>query len=176
MGSEVSRGGIYRSEEEIPGLETTGLPQRKDSLHPPVALFAGDTLRMFAPQDSEAKHALGMVVRKFNLNFDQEEPKGIDLPMKSRGKLARGVLVIPVKRFKSDQQSMESSPLLYGRRPRHRRILPPREYDRFADQVSKTALPESDPISVDSVTVVYRLPYNSMAKITQLAQQRCIAV
>lgn len=115
MAFEVSLNSIDESRKEISGLQATCLPQRKDSLHPSVPLFTGGTLGSFAPEDSKAEHALGMIVRRSDALFYQEEPKGIDLSVEPQGKPSRRVLAISMKRYESDEAGVEGSPLSYRR-------------------------------------------------------------
>jgi hypothetical protein len=78
MASEVSVKSVDQNMEKISGLQAAGLPERKDSFHPTVPLFTGRTLGPFAPEDSKAEHAFGMIVCGSNALLDQKEPKGIE--------------------------------------------------------------------------------------------------
>ena len=173
MTREVSSDSLHQGREKIPRVEAAGLPQRKDSFHPSVSLFTRSTLGTFAPKNSKPEHAFGMIVRGGNTRYFQEEPKGIDFPVESQGKLSRSILAVSMKSYESDEAGVEGAPLAYGRRTMchmaeslklcqcpvaeagNLRVFPLRELPGFTDQMSKAALPLSHPFTIDSIAVTY---------------------
>ena len=76
--------------------QSTGLPQRKDPLYPEVALFAGGSLATFAPQYPKPQCSFGPVIGRLHPFDFQEHPKGVHLPQKTSGELARLILAVMV--------------------------------------------------------------------------------
>jgi len=99
MTSEVSFHRIHKSGEKILGVKAAGLPQRKNPLHPSVPFLTGSALGPFTPKNGKAEHAFSMIVRGGNSRYFQKEPKGVDFPEESQGKLSRCILAVSILGF-----------------------------------------------------------------------------
>jgi hypothetical protein len=107
---KMSVQGIDQNRVESFGFQATCLSERKDSLHPSVALVTSRPLGAFAPEDTKSKDSLGMVVRWSNPLKCEKHPKRIDLAQESSGKPARLVLSVAVESDQSNKPRIESAP------------------------------------------------------------------
>ncbi len=170
MAPEVRVKSVDQGMEKIPGLQAAGLPEREDSFHPTVPLFAGGTLGSFPPEHGKTEHPFGMVVRGSNALLNEKEPKTIEFLFEPPGKVPRWVLALPLKGYQADEAGIQRSPFPYGwwsvrhvAEPLQFResptakfgspwVFPLGEFPGLADQMGKAAL-QPDPFAVYAVNV-----------------------
>ena len=97
-------------------MEAAGLPESEDSFHPAVAFFRAGSLRALSPQDPEADHPFGMVVRRSDPFLLQKDPQVGDLPFQSAGKSSGCIPVVPIPGDEFQQSLVEGFPFFFGGR------------------------------------------------------------
>ena len=111
MSFEIGFDGLNQYREGRLGSQAAGLSDRKDPLYPEIALFAGGPLAALAPQYPKPQRPFGPVIGRLHPLDFQEHPKGVHLPQKTSGELARLILAVMVLGDQMAEPGIKGLPL-----------------------------------------------------------------
>jgi hypothetical protein len=96
LAREETGDGVYQHGVGRSGVETAGLFERQDPLHPAIALVTGRAQRALAPQHPKAQGPLRPVIRRLDTVVRQKDPERVHLAEQATGKFPCIVLTIMI--------------------------------------------------------------------------------
>lgn len=168
---EMRVDGLNEDVEGRSAREATGLPDREDSLNPPVTLVAGCTLHHLAPEHGKAQGPLRPVIGGLKAVLDEKEPQFTRELLEVAREDACFIFSVPVPCDQMHHAGIPGTRLAPGRwgmcpgdepvklgqdplsEPGRLRIRPFRKASGPAREMCKAGLLLVDPVAVDPVSI-----------------------
>ena len=168
---EETADGVHQHSVGGSGVETAGLLERQDPLHPAVAFGTRRPQGPFPPQDATPQGSLGPVVRRLDAVLGKKDPQRVHLPQQAAGEPSGVIRSVMILLNQLAEPSVPGPPLStrgWGRghmtqtlqlrqRPRTTRrqlgVLALRQAPRRPDEVRQACLPRLHPVLVHAVAV-----------------------
>src|SRR2546421_7703736 len=107
---EETADGVHQHGVGSSGVETAGLLERQDALHPAVAFVTGRPQGPLPPQDATPQGSLGPVVGRLDAVVGEKDPQRVHLPQQAAGKPSRVIGAIMILRNQATQPSVPGPP------------------------------------------------------------------